>query len=153
MIALFDGSTAIDITRPDATAGPIERAFRPENGSAGLDCAAGCGTGTSASKHAEAMKTRRSMRPIVIPRVLSAGLPEGRRGGAADASSHQRIAPTLRISLRLFAVFAFAAGPHAASGEPVRTAARLYRGTCRECFATRLDAGSRSSRRQDRHAR
>ena len=35
----------------------------------------------------------------------------------------------------------------------VRTAARLYRGTCRECFATRLDAGSRSSRRQDRHAR
>src|SRR6476646_7530837 len=66
MIALFDGSTAIDITRHAATAGPIDRAFRPENGSAGLDCAAGCGTGTSASTHAEAMKTRRSMRPIVI---------------------------------------------------------------------------------------
>src|SRR5262249_25245130 len=29
MIALLAGSTAMDITRPDATAGPIDRAFSP----------------------------------------------------------------------------------------------------------------------------
>src|SRR5262245_35727239 len=34
MIALFIGSTAIVMTRPEVTAGPIERAFRPANVSA-----------------------------------------------------------------------------------------------------------------------
>src|SRR4051812_49744542 len=35
MTAVLVGSTAMVITRPEVTAGPMERAFRPEKGSAG----------------------------------------------------------------------------------------------------------------------
>src|SRR5256885_540956 len=67
MIAVLAGSTAIVITRPDATAGPIDRAFSPANASAGIDCATRRGTGTRPSRHAERTRALR-MAPIVIAR-------------------------------------------------------------------------------------
>jgi hypothetical protein len=61
MIAVLDGSTAIVMTRPDATAGPIDRAFRPENVSAGTVCAPRRGTESTIPAHTNAMNTLRSM--------------------------------------------------------------------------------------------
>src|SRR3954470_9913941 len=66
MIALFDGSTAIDITRPDATAGPIARAFSPENASAGIDWATRRGADRSSRRHADPTNAVRGIPSIVI---------------------------------------------------------------------------------------
>src|SRR6478672_2896746 len=68
MTALFVGSTAIVITRPDVTAGPIDRALSPANASAGNDCAVTRGVKTATSRHVEMAAAGRSMRHSNIRR-------------------------------------------------------------------------------------
>src|SRR5215468_1177129 len=123
MTALFDGSTAMVITRPDATAGPIDRAFNPEKASAGMDWAARCGTYRMAAAHANAIRAFRSMPPFYSHAEL---FPEARDYSRRSPRAHAAAAQNRRLRVVLILL----RGP--AARQP-RRLMRLIHGTLVLC--------------------